>query len=151
MYRVNYHMPDVQYLRESIFTTFCRGATVASGLRPPHYWGFAITIRHITLGRTPLGQWSSQSIDLYLTTHNTPKRQTGSHAFSGIRSHNLSKRAAADHALDRAILYNISSRIFVFSILTCTYIHYNSKMFRSNESSSGMWSLLSTGVDQGIV
>jgi hypothetical protein len=35
-----------------------------------------ITLRHITLGRTPLDEWSARRIDLCLTTHNTHKRQT---------------------------------------------------------------------------
>jgi hypothetical protein len=39
--------------------------------------GFAIThFRHTTLGRTPLDEWPARRRDLYLTTHNTHKRQT---------------------------------------------------------------------------
>jgi len=30
----------------------------------------------VTLGRTPLDEWSAQRIDLYLTTHNTHNRLT---------------------------------------------------------------------------
>jgi len=47
-----------------------------SGPGPPHYLGFAITLRHTTLGRTPLDKWSTRRRDLYLTTHNIHKRQT---------------------------------------------------------------------------
>jgi len=37
--------------------------------------GFMITlIGHITLGRTPLDEWSALHRDLYLTAHNTHKR-----------------------------------------------------------------------------
>jgi len=32
--------------------------------------------RHTTLGRIPLDEWSARRRDLYLTTHNTHKRQT---------------------------------------------------------------------------
>jgi hypothetical protein len=32
--------------------------------------------RHITLGRTPLNEWSARRRDFYLTTHNTHKRHT---------------------------------------------------------------------------
>jgi len=46
-----------------------------SGPRPPHYRGFVITLRHTTLSRTPLDEWSARRGDLYLTTHNTHKRQ----------------------------------------------------------------------------
>ena len=37
--------------------------------------GFAIALRHTTLGKTPLGEWSARRRDLYLTTHNTHNRQ----------------------------------------------------------------------------
>jgi hypothetical protein len=46
------------------------------GQEPPHYQNFTITIRHTTLGRTPLHEWSARRRNLYLTTHNTHKRQT---------------------------------------------------------------------------
>ena len=41
-----------------------------------HFRGFAITLRHTKFGRTPLEHWSVCRSDLYLTTHNTHKRQT---------------------------------------------------------------------------
>jgi hypothetical protein len=34
------------------------------------------TFKHTALGRTPLDEWSARRRDLYLTTHNTHKRQT---------------------------------------------------------------------------
>ena len=34
------------------------------------------TQRRITVGRTPLNEWSARHRDLYLTTHNTHNRQT---------------------------------------------------------------------------
>jgi hypothetical protein len=42
---------------------------------PYHYLGFTITLRHTTLGRTPLDGCSARRRDLYLITHNTHKRQ----------------------------------------------------------------------------
>jgi hypothetical protein len=42
---------------------------------PPQYWGFTITLRHTTLDRTPPVKWPAQRRDLYLTTHNTHKRE----------------------------------------------------------------------------
>jgi hypothetical protein len=54
-----------------------------------------ITLRHATLGRTPLDEGSVRRRDLYLTTHNTHKRQA-SVPIGGIRTRNPSKRAAAD-------------------------------------------------------
>jgi hypothetical protein len=52
------------------------GVTAPSGPGPPHYRGLTITLRHTTLGRAPLDEWSARRRDLYLTTHNTHKRQT---------------------------------------------------------------------------
>jgi hypothetical protein len=37
--------------------------------------GSAITLRHITLTRPPLNEWSALRRDLYLTVHTTQKRQ----------------------------------------------------------------------------
>ena len=37
--------------------------------------GFTILLRNTTLGRTPLNEWSARRRDLYLTTHNTHKRE----------------------------------------------------------------------------
>jgi len=34
-----------------------------------------ITLRHTTLGKTPLDEWSARRRDIYLTTHSTHKRQ----------------------------------------------------------------------------
>jgi hypothetical protein len=45
-----------------IYTFFFHGATLR------------ITLRHNTLGRTPLEEWSARHRDLYLTTHNTNNR-----------------------------------------------------------------------------
>jgi hypothetical protein len=83
---------------------FYHGAAAPSGPGPPHYQGFTVTLRHAKLGRTSLDEWSARLRDLYLTTHNTHKRQTSS------KTHNPSKRAAVDPRLrprghwDRQIL-----------------------------------------------
>jgi hypothetical protein len=54
---------------------FFHGAAAPSG-SGPHYRGFTIILRHTTLGRTPLDEWSARRRDLYLTIHNTHNRQT---------------------------------------------------------------------------
>jgi hypothetical protein len=55
------------------------------------------TQRRVTLGRTPLDEWSALNIDFYLTTHNT--QQTDIQPPPGeIRTQNPSSRTAADHA-----------------------------------------------------
>jgi len=73
----------------------CHGLTALSGQGPPFYRGFTITLRHTTLGRTPLDEWSVLRRYLYLTTHNTHKRHT-SMSLGGIRTRNPKNRAAAD-------------------------------------------------------
>ena len=55
---------------------FSHGSTALLGPRPPHCWGFEITLRHTTLGTAPPDEWSARRRDLYLTIHNTHKRQT---------------------------------------------------------------------------
>jgi hypothetical protein len=65
-------MSSVWYLNR----TFFHGATATHGQEPPHYRGFTITLRHTTLSRTSLDEWSARRRDLYLTKHNTHKRQT---------------------------------------------------------------------------
>ena len=52
------------------------GATAPRRRGPPHYRGFTNTLRHITVGGTPLDEWSARRRDLYLRPHNTLKRQT---------------------------------------------------------------------------
>ena len=40
-----------------------------SGPRSLHFWSCEITLRHSTLGRTPLNDWSARRRDVYLKTH----------------------------------------------------------------------------------
>jgi len=50
---------------------FCSPLVITSSLTR-----FLDHIRHTTVGRTPLDEWSVRRRDLYLTTHNTRNRQT---------------------------------------------------------------------------
>ena len=68
---------------------FFNVATAPSGLGP-HCRGFTITLRRTILGRTPVGEWSARRRDIYLSTHNTHKRQ----ASMSPEGFNFSKRAA---------------------------------------------------------
>jgi hypothetical protein len=63
---------------------FFHGATAPSGPGPPHYRGFTITLRHTTLGSTPLDEWSARHRDLYLTKQYS--QDTSIHAPAGIRT-----------------------------------------------------------------
>ena len=55
------------------------GLRFDSESRTSLYWGFTITFRHTTVGRTSLDQWSAQRSDLYLTTQQHPQRQAPMH------------------------------------------------------------------------
>jgi len=52
------------------------GATPASRPGPPDYWLYTITLRHTTIGRNPLEEWSALRRDLYLAGHNSHNRRT---------------------------------------------------------------------------
>jgi len=80
---------------------FYHGATASSGPRNPHYRGFTITLRHTTLGRTPLDKWSAGRRDLYLATHNTHKIPT-SMPPAGFEPTFQVNDLPQTHALDRA-------------------------------------------------
>jgi hypothetical protein len=58
------------------YAIFLHGTTAPRGPRPTHYQGFTFTLRHTTVGRTPLDKWSARRKDLCLTLHNTHNRQT---------------------------------------------------------------------------
>jgi hypothetical protein len=63
---------------------------------------FTITLRHTTLGMTPLDKWSARRRDLYLTTHNTHNRQT-SMPPAGYEPTVPESERPQTHALDRAV------------------------------------------------
>jgi hypothetical protein len=66
--------PFFSRISKNIFSLsflFLHCATAPSGPVTPHCRGITTTFRHITLGRTPLDEWSSRRTDFYLTTHNT--------------------------------------------------------------------------------
>jgi hypothetical protein len=87
----------VQWKPISIF----HSATAASGPGPPHYRCFTITLRHTTLGRTPLGMRSARRRDVSISIHSTHKRQT-SMPPAGFEPATPASELPRIHALDRA-------------------------------------------------
>jgi len=83
---------------------------------PPHYRGFTIKLRHTTLGRTPLGEWSAQRRDPYLTTHSIQKRQTSIQP-KGFEPTIPASERQQTHALDRAVP-GIGSRALQHSVIS---------------------------------
>jgi len=55
-------------------------------------------LRHTSVGRTPLDEWSVRRRDLYLTTHNNHE-DTDIHSAGGIQTRNPSRPAASDPRL----------------------------------------------------
>jgi hypothetical protein len=114
----------------TIIITISDGATARSGQGSPHFRGFTITLRHTTLSRTPLDEWSARCRDLYLTKQHS--QETDIHACGGIRTHNPSKQAAADPRLrphvrwDRTLIIIII--IIIIIIVTAKLILVNRKL-----------------------
>ena len=100
-----------------------------SGAGASHYRVFAIKLRHTTLGRTPLDEWSARRRDLYLTTHNTNNRQT---SFFHIQTVHLHKYQSFFSPTD-AQLDNIKND-FKFALKLTLKSSY---MFRCETSLSG--------------
>jgi hypothetical protein len=81
---------------------FFHGETAPSGQEPPNSRGFTITLSQThPLGRIPLDEWSARRRDLYLTTHDTHKRQT-SIPSAGFEPAILGSERPQTHTLDRA-------------------------------------------------
>ena len=83
---------------------FSNGSTAPWG-PSPHYRGFTITLRHTTLGRAPLDEWSARRRDLCLTTRNTHKRQI-SMPSAGLETAIPASEQPQTHVLDRAATGN---------------------------------------------
>jgi hypothetical protein len=65
----------IRFMGQNFYFLFSMAWWPPSGPGPPHYRWFTITLRHTTRGRTRLDGWSARRWDLYLTTHDTHKRQ----------------------------------------------------------------------------
>ena len=106
--------PTPEHQWGEIFLPWCNSP---SGSRSPHCRGFMITLRHTTLGRTPLDEWSAQCTDLFLTTRNTHKRQTPM-PLAGFEPTILASERPHFHSLDRAELGELQSEKIRF-LLGC--------------------------------
>jgi hypothetical protein len=87
-----------------------------SGPRSHHYRGFTITLRHTTLGRTPLDEWPVRRRDLYLTTHNTHNKQI-SIPPAAFEPTIPARERPQTHAIDR-----VATGIGKFATYTCVLI-----------------------------
>jgi hypothetical protein len=86
------------------------GARAPGGPGSTHYRGFTITLRHTTLGRTPLGELIRPSQKL-LPDNTQHSQETDIHGRGGIRTHNPSKRGVQTHALDSATSGNDTLKV----------------------------------------
>ena len=58
-----------------LYNIVLSGPTASSRQDPFHFRGLTIALRHITLDKTPLDEWSARRRDFCLTTHDIHKRQ----------------------------------------------------------------------------
>jgi hypothetical protein len=135
---------------------FFHGATAPRGPRPPHFSGFTITLRHTTLGRTPLDEWSARRTDLYLTTHNTHNRQT-SMPPAGIKPTIPASERPQTHASDRVATGIGSGNITNVNIeqiwaLTALCIHVRRSLHRNIKHTviSRRYDMKSRQINRGI-
>jgi hypothetical protein len=82
-------------------TVFFHAPTAPCERGRSNYRGISIPLGHTTLGTTSLDEWSARHRDLYLTTHNTEKRQT-SMSPVGFEPAIPSSERSQSHSLDRA-------------------------------------------------
>jgi hypothetical protein len=105
---INYTTEVLLFLQPYVaFFPPCRNSPI--GPWSPQYQGFTITLRHTTVGMTPLDEWSARRRDLYLTIHNTHNGHI-SMPSGGIRTHSPSKRAAIDPSLRPCGHWDLHSR-----------------------------------------
>jgi len=81
--------------------------------KPRHSWGFEITLRHTTVGRTTLYEWSARRRDLWphttlkRDTHPWPRRHSNPHSqeASGRRPTPFRQRGHRDR-LEKSFIWN---------------------------------------------
>jgi hypothetical protein len=128
-------IPLPLYAIQSCFSTVQQPP---SGPGPPHYRCFTITLRHTTLGRTPLDELSTRRRDLYLTTQNTHKRQI-SMPPAGFKPAIPARELPQTHALDRAVTgltpYKLLYQTYcqMHHRYIHTYIHTHTHTYNSTE------------------
>jgi len=81
-------------------TVFFCGPTVSSGPGSSQQPGFTITLRHTTLGISPLDEWSALRREFYMTTQHSQVRDI--HAVGRIEIPIPISVRSQTHALDRA-------------------------------------------------
>jgi hypothetical protein len=82
---------------------FFHGATAPSG-PGHHYQSFTITLRHITLGRTPLDEWSARRKDLH-PDNTKPSQEAAIYVSGRIRTYSHKKpEHPQTHVLDRVVI-----------------------------------------------
>ena len=100
MFLVAYSLRSLKWFhKQRKVHVFFHSATVPSWPGTLHFRGF-ITLRRTALSNTPVDEWSAQRRDLYLTTHNTHKRQIFSPP--GFETATPAIKWPQTHVLDRA-------------------------------------------------
>jgi len=83
-----------------MWSLFSHDVTADSRPGHPHCLGFRTTLRHTTISRNPLYEWSARLTDIYLIIHNCQKWQT-SMPLAGFESAFPASERPQTHSLDR--------------------------------------------------
>jgi len=67
---------DTELIIYSLLLPWRNSPPPPSGPRPPYFRGFMITLRHSTVGRNPLDEWSARRKCLYLSSTQHHNRHT---------------------------------------------------------------------------
>jgi hypothetical protein len=113
------HSPyTVQFVSGGFFTWL----QSPRGPRPPCHWGFEITLRHATFGRTPLEEWSDRRRNLYPTnkthTHTQHSQETDRYPWWGSNPHSQQAldRAATGILQENSWVLDFSSHVICYAL-----------------------------------
>jgi hypothetical protein len=110
--------------KQNTHAGFFHAAEAPSGSGLPHYRGYRIILRHTTVGRTHLDEWSARRKDLHLTAHKTHEEEMDNPCPGGIRTHNPIKRETADPRLSpRDHWVRHTSACVRACVCVCVYIY----------------------------
>ena len=100
----NVNMQYTIRLKAFVFFPPWHNPPPTNGPGPSHYRGFTFTLRHTTLDRTLLDEWSARRSELCLKTHSGHKSQTFM-PLEGFEPADLaSKRPQTHHTLEHAAI-----------------------------------------------
>ena len=135
------HVPIFSVFTSRSYFVFILWFDSRRGPRLPRCWGLEVTLRHITIDKTPLDEWSARLRELYLTTHknHNPQISMSPAGFepvilAGDRSQTEAlKTVRSPGSPDFVVLSNqilcFSLRCVSFSAMFCMLVLWNVQRF----------------------